>query len=322
MTLATPWTVACQAPMSMGFSRQEYRSGLPSPSPEDLPNPRTECRSPGLQADSLPNELLAPYFMENRGGKGGSQWQISSSWALKSLWMVPVAMKSEDICFSSGKLWKLDGVLKSRDITLWTKFSTVKAVVFPVVTDGCESWTVKKAGHQRIDASKLWCWRRLLRVPWTARRSNQPILREINTDCSLEGLMLKLQYSGHLMWTADTLEKSLMLGKIEGRRRACHRMRWQDGITNTVDMNLGKLRKMVRDRGLVCCLHGVTESWTQVGNWTTTASEMTAFLSAHATLSRGSVTFQQKYPANNTKESSLGPGQFTFCWYLNVRGRG
>ena len=171
--------------------------------------------------------------MENRGGKGGSSWQISSSWALKSLWMVTVAMRSEDICFLAGKLWKLDSMLKSRDITLWTKVRIVKAVVFPVVMYGCESWTVKKAEHLRIDAFKPQCWRRLLRVPWTARRSNQPILRAINPDYSLEGLMLKLHYFGHLMWTADSLEKSLMLGKIEGRRRGYHMMRWQDGIANT-----------------------------------------------------------------------------------------
>ena len=145
----------------------------------------------------------------------------------------------------------LDSILKSRDITLPTKVRLVKAMVFPVVMYGCESWTMKKAEHQRIDAFELWCWRRLLKVPWTARRSTQSILKEINSGCSLEGMMLKLklQYSGYLMQRADSLEKSLMLGKIEGRRRRGHqRMRWLEGITYAVDMNLGKLQEMVRDR--------------------------------------------------------------------------
>ena len=145
----------------------------------------------------------------------------------------------------------LDSVLKSRDITLLTKVYIVKAMVFPVATHGCESWTIKKAEHQRTDAFKLWCWRRLLRVPWTARRSNQSILREINPEYSLERLMLKLklQYFGHLMQTADSLKKSLMLGKIEGRRRrGHHRMTWLDGITGAMDMNLGKPQWVVRDR--------------------------------------------------------------------------
>ena len=144
----------------------------------------------------------------------------------------------------------LDSVLKSRDITLLTKVSIVKAMVFPVVMYGCERWIIKKAECQRIDASELWCWRRLLKVPWMARRSNQSILREINPEYSLEGLMLKLklQYLGHLMGIDDSLEKSLMLGKIEGRRRRGHqRMRWQDSITNAVNMNLGKLQEMVMD---------------------------------------------------------------------------
>ena len=139
---------------------------------------------------------------------------------------------------------KLDRVLKSRDITLLTKVHIVKVMVFPVVMYGCESWTLKKVECQRIYALDLWCWRKLLKVPWTARRSNQSILREINPEYSLEGLMLKLklQYFGHLMQTANSLAKSLMLGEIEGRRRrGSQRVRWLDGITNAVDMNLGKL---------------------------------------------------------------------------------
>ena len=145
----------------------------------------------------------------------------------------------------------LDSVLKSRDITLPTNVHTVKAVVFPVVTYSCESWTIRKAECQRIDAPELWCWRRLLRVPWTARRSSQSILREVNPEYSLEGLMLKLKLRqfGHLIPTANSLENTLMLGKIEGRSRRGHqRMRWLDGNTDVVNMNLGKLWETLKDR--------------------------------------------------------------------------
>ena len=150
----------------------------------------------------------------------------------------------------------LDSILKSRDITLSTKVHLVKAMVFPVVMYGCESWTVKRAEHRRIDAFDLWCWRRLLRVPWTARRSNQSILKEISPGCSLVGLMLKLKlkYFGHLMQRADSFEKILMLGKIEGRRRrGRQRMRWLDGITDSMDMSLSELGVGDGQEGLACC---------------------------------------------------------------------
>ena len=232
-----------------------------------------------------------PWTEEPRKLQSTESQRVRHDWAIDTFTLIKIQTEVTDFIFLGSKIiadsdhsheikrhWlferksmtNLDNILKSRDITLPTKVRIVKAMFFPVVMYGCETQIIKKAECWRTDAFKLWCWRRLFRAPGPARRLNKSILKKINPEYSLEGPMLKLQYFGHLMWRANSLEKTLMLGKIEGRRRrGQQRMRWLDGITNSVDMNLSNHQEIVEDRGPVMQTHGIAKNWTWLSDWTT-----------------------------------------------------